>query len=630
MRRSLISLAAGAATIFALVAGGTANAAPARPDAAKPKAGTLAFSDAQPVLSVSTLTMDLPLEAPAICAGKPVSGSRTFSQAIAEAKAIEDKAGKAAVRKVDSSRDTSPPIAEVDATRALTNANPVGALAALMAAYGKNPKNATVLRDLGSMLAQLDQPLDALALFGQADKVGGAVQHPMGISETATELNDRGYALLELNRWAAAGTELAKAVADAALLSEAKLNLGTALLCQGKVGQAAKMIFAGSRRNTFKKLDSDVDETIVPAAEIIDVSHGHSGTWPSIKYPSNMDDVDKDGNTFSKDESDEFLTAVDESKKVADLLASVTLPPISQRRIDDLESLAGDDVAGGWAGKQQAAAAAETAVNNFIDHTFAGGGTAEAELNSIMAGGGSPCAAQRPQMRAWLSSQTGQFHGLIEAWDSALRSEWMTESRWASAVDANIATPAINKAFTYGLDEGKQAYLQELNVAAETWSSDTVGDDDMFGDCQDVLGPDQSDPAGSLDRIDLCTQKLARVNWSLSFGGIFRIKVNCERVEISGSEPGLVGVFGKLTIKSTGEVTAMVGVKAGFDLGPVTAGVQAGVYVSANSTQFTDVGITANAKAETTGPTIDPLNLTGPSATATVSFVNGVSTSASF
>jgi hypothetical protein len=77
-------------------------------------------------------------------------------------------------------------------------------------------------------------------------------------------------------------------------------------------------------------------------------------------------------------------------------------------------------------------------------------------------------------------------------------------------------------------------------------------------------------------------------------------------------------------------MSAMVGVKAGFDLGPVSAGVQAGVYVSANGSQFTDVGITANAKAETAGPTIDPLNLVGPSATATVSFVNGVSTSASF
>jgi hypothetical protein len=55
MRRSLMSLAAGAAALLALVAGGTANATPPGPDGAKPKAGTLAFSDAQPVPSVSTL-----------------------------------------------------------------------------------------------------------------------------------------------------------------------------------------------------------------------------------------------------------------------------------------------------------------------------------------------------------------------------------------------------------------------------------------------------------------------------------------------------------------------------------------------------------------------------------------------
>ncbi len=629
MGRSLIRLVAGAAATLAVVAGGTASAAPVRLDAARPKPGTIAFSDAQPVPSVSALTTDLALEAPTICAGKPVSGSRTFSRAIAEAKSIEDKAGRGAVRTVDTSRDTKPAIAELDAARALTNANPVGALAALMAAYGKNPENATVLRDLGSMLAQLGQPLEALAVFGQADKAGGAVEHPMGISETATELNDRGYALLQLRRWKAAGAELAKAAADAPLLSEAKLNLGSALLCQGKTGQAAKMIFAGSRRNTFKKLDSDGDETLVPAAEVIDVSHGHAGTWPSITYPSTMDDIDKDGDTFDKFKGDEFTTAVDETQKAASLLESVPLPPISQDRVNDLEALAGDEVAGGWASEEKSATAAGKAVSNFIDGTFEGGGTEEAELDAITGAGGSPCAVQKPEMRAWLTTQTGIFHGDIEAWDSDLRAEWMTQSRWISAVEANIITPAINQAYTYDLDAAKQNYLVDLNFAAETWSSDTVGADDSFGDCEDVLGPDQSDPAGSLDRIDLCSQKLSRVNWQLSFGDIFRIKVNCERVEITGSEPGLVAVFGKLTIRATGEVTAMVGVKAGFNLGPVSAGVQAGVYVSATSTQFTDVGITATAKAETAGSG-EPLNLMGPSATATVSFVNGVSTSSSF
>ncbi len=596
MRRSPIPLPAGAAVVLALVvAGGPAQAAPIRGDAAKPRAVTIAFSNARQVPSASALAADLRFQASADCAGKPVTGSATLTQAIAWAKAIEDRAGRKAVRAVDSGRDGKPALAELDASGALVNGNPGGALAALLAAYSKNPKDATVLRDLGSLLAQLGQPLDALAMFGQADKVGGAVRHPMGISETATELNDRGFALLELRRWAAAGTTLVKAVAEAPLLSEAKLNLGAALLCQGKIAAAAKMMFAGSRRDSYKAYDRVATQTLVPAGELIDVSKGRAGAWPSFPYPNSMDAIDKDGTTFSEFSGDAFTTAVSESQQAAALLATVTLPAVSYERISDLGDLATDAAMGGWASAESKAAASSTTTETFISDTFSAGGTAQAELNDITAAGGNPCTVQKPRMREWLTGQTHTFRGDIVAWDTALRDEWTAASRWISAVYANIATSAVSKAYALGLDEQKQAFIENITEAVWNWEETAVSLDDSFGDCQDSQGPDQPPPAQSVDRIDRCPQDLQRANFSISFE-VFRITANCERVSVTVAAPGL-GPFGKLTLNRNGDLTIMAGVRAGVSLGAAGAGIKAGAYVTIHSDTISDVGVTATAKA---------------------------------
>jgi hypothetical protein len=492
------------------------------------------------------------------------------------------------------------------------------------------------------LLAQLGQPLDALALFDRADKAGGAVQHPMGISETATELNDRGFALLELRRWSAAKTVLTKAVADAPLLAEAKLNLGNALLCQGATGtagtaanralavsaaaaQAALAIFDGSRRDTYHSFDSFGTQTIVPARKVIDVSAGNAGGWPSINYPLSMDDVDADSATFTQFSKDTFTKGVDETQKAAALLSSVTLPAASIERISDLQAMVGDSVAGGWAGSEKDAMAAGRAVSNFIDDTFAGGGTAEAELQAITGAGGDPCGVQRPRMRAWLSSRTATFNGDITALDDARQAEWRTASRWISGVDANVTNAAYNQAFALELDSVKQDYLNAIAAAVVTWDSDTVSFDDMFGDCQDTIGPAHPQTSGPVDDISKCPKNLQRANFSLRLE-IFSILVNCERVSVSSSVPGL-GPFATVVVNRNGDITIVAGVRAGVSLGPASAGVQAGAYVTIHDGAVSDVGITTSAAA---GVTSGPIYLSGPSASATVSFVNASSISTSF
>jgi tetratricopeptide repeat protein len=640
MRRLCIPpLAASVAACLTLVASASAHAATAGP--AAPKSITIAFSDAREVPSVGALTTDLSYAAAADCAGKPVNGTRTLAQAIAQAKAIEDKAGKPAVKAVNSGRDGKAAEAELDASAALTDNNPVGALAALTAAYGKNPKDGTILRDLGSVLAQLGQPLDALALFDKADKSRGTVQHPMGISETATELNDRGFALLELRRWPAAKIVLAKAVKDAPLLAEAKLNLGNALLCESQSGHAqrrraagsnpitmaAKMIFEGSRRDAFRSFSTLGTVTIAPLRKVIDVSHDKAGTWPTLDFPRTMTDVDNDSDTFGQLSSNAFTTSYDETQEAASLLASVTLPPISQERITDLQNMAGDSAAGGWADEENEALADGNQVNNFTSDTYAANGPAASELMTIQAAGGDPCSVQRPEMRAWLTGRTKTFSSYMQTWDSDQRGVWLTESRWVSGVDANIANPAINLAFTYDLDAQKQAYLVNLAQAVSAWAVGATEFSDSFGSCDDTLAPAQPVQTGAIDHIDKCPNGLQKASFSLSLG-FFTIGANCEQVTAGASAPGL-GPFAKVTFSRSGDITIVAGVKAGTSIGPVSAGANAGVYVTVHDGTVSDVGLTVSGKLGLSG---DPISLSGPAANATVSFVNatGIATSFSY
>src|ERR1700722_634216 len=559
-------------TVLALLASGMAGGvAQAKPKTPKPV--TIAFSDGRSVPSASALQTELGYYAKLDCAGKPVKGTRTVRQAVADAVKLEDRAGAAAVKAVNGGRDRKPALAEADAGGALARNNPVGAVAALVSAYRTAPKTAGVLRDLGAVLAELGQPQDALALFAQADQVGGKVARPMGISETATELNDRGFALLELRQWKQAGTVLAKAVTAAPLLAEAKLNLGLALMCQHQNAQGAKMIFAGARRTSLTRYDITGTETVPPAAKVIDVSDGHADGWPSFTFPQDMANVITDGDTFKQFYQDYFNAAQSDTDKGSALLGSglTGMPAISIARINDLEKFVSDGAAGGWANLQLKARAAQTKANNFLNATFGGDdGTAEVELAALS---GAPCAQQKPAMASFLTSQTAAFHNDMVAWSNAQRALWSAQSRWGTAIYANIANNDINQAEALELDFTKEVYLYEL--MSEVWSWEDEAESFLQQvearqpppvTCPDSLGPDQSPPATTADHIEKCPEDLARASYSFSLG-IFSIGVTCEKVTVGASEPGL-GPFARLTVTSTGDVTIMAGVKAGVSLGP--------------------------------------------------------------
>jgi Flp pilus assembly protein TadD len=623
---SMLRLGATAVTSAGLLAAsmvaasGTALAAgPAAGTKAKPD--TIALSEASPVDSQSLLKSELTSARKADCAGKPVTGSQTLAQAIAQARKIEGKAGKAAVAAVDAGRDRTLGDAELDATSAQLSGNPVGALAALMAAYARKPADRSLLTDLGAVLGQLGEPKAALALFSQADRVKGPVQHPMGISDQASELNDRGFALIELRQWAAASAALSRAVTQAPDLSEAKLNLAMALTCQDKVPQAARMLAAGTLRVDATKFDEIGGAEIIPADQIMDVSQGHAGVWPTFTYPETIGNIVQDGSTFAKFNQDAVNAILAESKEAGRYGAvRFKLPQISQLRIADLELDAVDDIAGGWAADASRVQAAQAATTDLWGTVMTFGGTADQEEIKIIKAGGNTCSVEKVKMDQWLTSQTEAFHKDVVDWNDALSDEWAARSKWASGVLANIQNPDMNKFESYSLDTDKQSDISVITDMTSLWEEGADGHIIDDSSCPDDPGPDQNPPDDPRLSIAACSPAMKKASFSISFG-VVKISVNCEKISVSVQEP-ILGPFTKVSWTRTGDVTAVVGVKGGDSLGPASAGIEAGVYVTVHGGQIIDAGITATEEATVKA---GPITLQAGATGGTMSFDDIVS-----
>jgi len=206
-------------------------------------------------------------------------------------------------------------------------------------------------------------------------------------------------------------------------------------------------------------------------------------------------------------------------------------------------------------------------------------------------------------------------------WVADQRQLWHGQSVWSTAVYANIANADVSNGYVLLLDTVKKDEINALTFEMASWANAVLYVETEItapgNNCDDSGASPKSVPPTAKDKIDECPKVLQRASFKFSFE-IFSMSINCEQVKVGLSAP-LLGPFGSLTVTRTGDLTVMVGVKAGDNFGPAGVGVQAGGYVTLSNGEISDVGVTVSAGASVTAGT---LNLSAPPLSATVNMAD--------
>src|SRR4051812_39468595 len=263
-----------------------------RPASAAPAPRLWTFAGALTVQSPDSVGSQLVAQRPTLCpAGKPIASSMTLTQALASARqTVIGLAGSSAVKAFDtSSTATSAVQSRAAAVGMFVDRKPVPSLLAMLRTHQLVPNDPTILSSISALLNILGHPKESLAVAKAADAMAAAPLSPMGISGQAILLNNEGEALLQLRRWADAERLLRQAVTLSPELSEAKVNLAVALLCQQKDEDAVKYYRLGRYRQHYDLVAQGTDPSAPSApviSEVLDLSHGVSGTYPTFRIPA--------------------------------------------------------------------------------------------------------------------------------------------------------------------------------------------------------------------------------------------------------------------------------------------------------------------------------------------------------
>jgi tetratricopeptide (TPR) repeat protein len=581
---------------------GSAQSAPVRPRTIPP---LIAYGDSAALAanpSVGALLSSLPPCQPGGLQREP-----SFAAGLADARALLSFGqSRLGLRRLAAARFTgNPGRAEVTAAGLVTGNAPAAALAALLDAQTRAPRDGTLLVNASALLSALGRPGDALALLDRARQLGGLQGAPLGVPEHAVELNNRGLALLGLGRFSAAAGALGAAARLAGpVLSEAEINLAQALKCQHKPRAAAHAMLAGSYRKRYSLVVTPPIEA--PSASGLGLtSPGAPNALAKLTYPATPADAEAANVAF------EALDQRD-GQQQAKLVAQITTlagqlnadlqhaSPITQRRTANLLRLAagvGGPTAGpiGLPAPVEAARQAELAYTNQefgpsapIAKTCAGvvGTAIQACLHNV-------CAPA-------LDAAHSNWLARMKALDVAARQAAVARANAAFPAIANLTDPAHQLAEDYVLNFDL-TLTSVLTGEAENWdasAADTYGNPTTGLICANV-SPTGDDGAsgGVLGGPGPCSSSLAAHKLVLNLD-VVALKVNCESVEAVIESPGLFGPFVSLEFNfSRNTVTAFIGAKVGG--GAVPGELQGGIYVRGGAGGIQDFGLRGSISATT-------------------------------
>ena len=541
------------------------------------------------------------------------------------------------------------------AAAGMASGRPQAALAALLAAHQRAPKDPTPLVNAAAALNPLNRPGLSLAFLEHAATLG-APTSPMGWDGRAIALTNRGYALLLLGRWAQAEAPLREALTRTPLLAEARANLSWSLLCQGRDRDAAQQYRLGLRRapSTTRAGDRDVPfeepedgATAAPeslpvrreAPSLFDLRAAKDGVLPDLKSPASVQEASgvvqavldrqravtadlvqssarRDALQGQAEARLESFTGVTR-RRAETLLYAIEMADFEPPVRDALKQL--DAAEGDLTGQLDEPLLTE-ATTTRIYEILSSPGEEDAKRQAVRA----VCLPDLEQHYVRLKER-------LHTYDQAARAYVRVGERYRSGLATNLHDPvlhALADAMTQVWRQGAFGNLVGMDVlvtsAAAGLRQSACLADPAPPVAQVVAAvPDASTAA--------CPDELRGLKVALEWE-VLSVSMTCEDVELSVSSAGPLGAFGRVNKAFLGSTTVVVGVRAGAAVPVVGAGAsaEAGVYVTVDhGGTLQDAGVRASAGAglslsHTGGPLSLSRDVIGVGGSVSLGLVSGL------
>lgn len=561
--------------------------------------GTIyAYSDAAVLQPNAMLQPLLVAQKPLFCVATAVPLSVTATQAVQNGwNYLAQRVGAANLAAFRSAPEfASPEAAQTFAMAAMADSRPDGALAGLLHAHELDPQSKIILVNAAGMLASLGMPNEALALLDAAASLPGEMATPMGISGEQLAANTRGYALLALGQWAAAEAVLRPLVDADTELSEARLNLSRALLCQNKDEEAVRFYRLGSRRKLWDEVrhGEEVEGIRIPVEYTLNRSAGKLFTLPPLgvmNTPAQAQAVwQHTGNLIDQriarvSELNELIEVNTELRNARPLPGPLTMARFNNIHITAMRAKYEPDIQALY----QAAADQDTYMTELLNEQA----DEWLELAELFPDWQAYTAACRSlvtsHLNDWLSEYF-QFEDLLEQYTTA---KYATMTGAA----ANLADP-LNHEFVsllieHDMETDVAWRLHTLHGYAGTvWARWTY--------CEGMEEEAQTQPSEpEFDWALQCPQALTRNKLAISLIDVVQVRANCEVLEVEVAGPTWLTMFGQVTVDYKNKTTTFfAGAKIQSPPGAVRLGVNEGFFVSVGENGVKDLGMKVSTSVD--------------------------------
>lgn len=549
------------------------------------------------------------------CAGKASSiKSMTLARALARIQQQLDRnASAAALRDFARSNDArSAPNAAAAVFGALGDGKPWAAIDAALRVHQLDPRDAGPLISLAGLVTAQGMPQEGLALLNAAAKLRTNGPGPMGISYQAVALNNRGYALLLLGHAQQAAGYLSKAVSEAPLLTEAKVNLDAAQQCSwallpgGSGGEPPVIADPPFGRETGDWTTDPDGEPVPVASSFLDLSQSREWTPITMAIPETPEQggAMKDYYVSLTEKIEGQVTA--NASKEASLSASVhdLNEQTAQRRSSIWQALNTAEWQPELRPLYEAFESQYDALDNAISIGNGEGNGGTLDPSRPMWDGLQQCGGSEEFeacLRRVCTSETATLHERWKPQIAALNDAGLRYAsaywRYAMGVAANISEPVDHQRILLDAENSmlavRELVVQQASLFLQTaeWAfAETCDGGAGSAPASEGLASQNTSPA--------CPEQLNKLP-KINLAGIFKFSIHCETIEFEVSTKGWVGAFANVTYNpKQGRTTVF----AGGQLRAAGAKAQVGGFVTAGPNGVEDGGM--RVSESTKGPSV--------------------------